>query len=161
MTVPHGKMATGPRAPVSALPCRIPLPSSPLSLLLSPSPLLSLPLASFSSSSSDARSSARSLAPPLEIFYRREGRKWNKTKERGKKGKKSEPRLCQPVVDGDVSVEVTAVGSLARRRSALPIQTTNSVLNVNRDRFLGTLEILGTSKVRRCLVINLLLGSVI
>lgn len=59
----HGKMATGPRAPVSALPCRIPLFPSlvVLSFFFSPA----LPARLFLSLSF---SHARSLALPLEIF---------------------------------------------------------------------------------------------
>ena len=110
------------RAPVSALPCRIPL-YTPLSchslfffLLLARSPGLVFfflfPFLLF------ARSRCH-----LKFFYRREGRKWNKTKEkrgaggekRGK-GKKNRSSGCQLVddVNDDVAYPVTCYFKLRK-----------------------------------------------
>ena len=96
----HGKMATGPRAPVSALPAGY-LSTLLLSrslflflfffllLLLTRSLSLSLSLCPVFFFLFPFLVFARSRCH-LKFFYRREGRKWNKTKERGKRGKKSE-----------------------------------------------------------------------
>lgn len=70
----HGKMATGPRAPVSALPTgylSTLLLSRSLSLFLSTSPSHPLSLPRLFLSLSFSR--VRSLAPPLEIFLQPRG----------------------------------------------------------------------------------------